>query len=93
MVIKRQAPAPFVIGYDLNVKDLRTAVKMGAIDEFVNDPSDCVRGADLAVLSIPVGSDESHLQASSILFCLKTIIWCSGSQPWPPETSLDFARE
>ena len=63
MVIKRQALAARVIGYDLNVKDLRTAVKMGAIDEFVNDPSDCVRGADLVVLAIPVGSYESSLRS------------------------------
>ena len=63
MVMRRQALASRVIGFDINAQDLRTAVHMGAIDDFVDNPSDCVRGADLVVLAIPVGSYEASLRS------------------------------
>ncbi len=63
MVMKRQALATRVIGFDVNTNDLRTALKIGAIDDFVNDPRDSVRGSDLVVLAIPVGSYESSLRS------------------------------
>jgi prephenate dehydrogenase len=63
MVLKRDADADCIIGVGRRVGNLRTAVQMGAIDRYVEDPVDAVAGADLVVLATPVDSYAHHLKA------------------------------
>lgn len=62
MMIRRKALADHVVGVGRRVENLKTAVALGAIDRYVADPQEGVRGADLVVLAIPVDTYERHLQ-------------------------------
>ena len=63
MVLKRQALAGSVVGIGRRIENLKTAVQLGAIDRYVSDAQEGVRGADLVVLATPVDSYERHLKA------------------------------
>lgn len=62
MILRRRALADHVIGIGRRVENLKTAVALGAIDRYVADPQEGVRGADLVVLATPVDTYERHLQ-------------------------------
>lgn len=62
MILRRRALADHVVGIGRRVENLKTAVAMGAIDRYVADPQEGVRGADLVVLATPVDTYERHLQ-------------------------------
>jgi prephenate dehydrogenase len=62
MVLRRKALADQVVGVGRRVENLRTAVDLGAIDRYVGDPKDGVRGADLVVLATPVDTYLDHLK-------------------------------
>jgi len=62
MILRRKALADHVVGVGRRVENLKTAVTLGAIDRYVADPQDGVRGADLVVLATPVDTYERHLQ-------------------------------
>jgi prephenate dehydrogenase len=63
MVLKRQGLAKTVVGAGRRVENLKKAVDLGAIDRYVSDNLDAVRGADLVVLATPVDTYEEHLRA------------------------------
>ena len=63
MALKRQALAGSVVGIGRRIENLKTAVQLGAIDRYVSDAQEGVRGADLVVLATPVDSYERHLKA------------------------------
>jgi prephenate dehydrogenase len=62
MILRRRALADHVVGIGRRVENLKTAVALGAIDRYVADPQEGVRGADLVVLATPVDTYERHLQ-------------------------------
>ncbi|MFO0701509.1 MAG: prephenate dehydrogenase/arogenate dehydrogenase family protein [Nitrospira sp.] len=62
MILRRKALADHVVGIGRRVENLKTAVTLGAIDRYVADPQEGVRGADLVVLATPVDTYERHLQ-------------------------------
>ena len=62
MIIRRRALADHVVGIGRRVENLKTAVALGAIDRYVADPEEGVRGADLVVLATPVDTYERHLK-------------------------------
>ena len=62
MILRRKALADHVVGIGRRVENLKTAVGLGAIDRYVADPQEGVRGADLVVLATPVDTYERHLQ-------------------------------
>ena len=62
MILRRKALADHVVGIGRRVENLKTAVALGAIDRYVVDPQEGVRGADLVVLATPVDTYERHLQ-------------------------------
>ncbi len=61
MILRRKALADQVVGIGRRVENLRTAVELGAIDRYVGDPKEGVRGADLVVLATPVDTYLDHL--------------------------------
>ncbi|MBK8277806.1 MAG: prephenate dehydrogenase/arogenate dehydrogenase family protein [Nitrospira sp.] len=62
MILRRKALADHVVGIGRRVENLKTAVALGAIDRYVADPEEGVRGADLVVLATPVDTYERHLK-------------------------------
>lgn len=62
MILRRRALADHVVGIGRRVENLKTAVALGAIDRYVADPEEGVRGADLVVLATPVDTYECHLK-------------------------------
>lgn len=69
MILKRKGLVDRVIGVGRRVENLKTAVKLGAIDRYVADAKDGVREADLVVLATPVDTYDRHLKAWAS--CLK----------------------
>ena len=61
MILRRKVLADQVVGVGRRVENLKTAVALGAIDRYVADPQEGVRGADLVVLATPVDTYERHL--------------------------------
>lgn len=62
MILRRKALADHVIGVGRRVENLKTAVEVGAIDRYVADPKEGVRGADLVILATPVDTYDRHLK-------------------------------
>lgn len=62
MILRRKALADQVVGIGRRVENLKTAVELGAINRYVADPKDGVRGADLVILATPVDTYERHLR-------------------------------
>lgn len=61
MILRRKTLADQVVGVGRRVENLRTAVELGAIDRYVGDPKEGVRGADLVILATPVDTYQAHL--------------------------------
>lgn len=61
MILRRKGLADHVVGVGRRVENLKTAVALGAIDRYVADPQEGVRGADLVILATPVDTYERHL--------------------------------
>lgn len=79
MVIRRKALADKVIGVGRRVENLKAAVALGAIDRYVADPQEAVRGADLVVLATPVDTYERHLQEWAHCLSIGAIVSDVGS--------------
>lgn len=62
MILRRKGVADHVVGVGRSLENLKTAVTMGAIDRYVADPADGVRGSDLVILATPVDTYERHLK-------------------------------
>lgn len=63
MVLKRRGLADSVVGIGRRIETLRTAVQLGAIDRYVSEAEEGVRGADLVVLAPHLESYAQHLKA------------------------------
>ncbi|MEW6542840.1 MAG: prephenate dehydrogenase/arogenate dehydrogenase family protein, partial [Nitrospirota bacterium] len=62
MVLKQRAMADTIVGIGRRIENLKAAVELGAIDRYVTEPRDGVRGADFVVLATPVDTYERHLK-------------------------------
>ena len=62
MVLKRNALADDVVGIGRRIENLKTAVQLAAIDRYVTEAREGVRGADLVILATPVDTYERHLK-------------------------------
>lgn len=62
MVLRRQGLADSVVGIGRRIENLKTAVELGAINRYVSDPKEGIRGADLVILATPVDTYERHLK-------------------------------
>ena len=62
MILRRKGLADQVVGIGRRVENLKLAVELGAIDRYVADPKEGVRGADLVILATPVDTYERHLK-------------------------------
>lgn len=69
MILKRKGLASEIVGVGRRVENLKTAVELGAIDRYVADSKEGVRGADLVVLATPVDTYDRHLKEWAT--CLK----------------------
>lgn len=63
MVLKQLEMASVVIGIGRRIENLHAAVRLGAIDRFVEEPKEGIQGADLVILATPVDTYERHLKA------------------------------
>jgi prephenate dehydrogenase len=61
-ILRRKALADHVVGIGRRVENLKTAIEVGAIDRYVIDPKEGVRGSDLVILATPVDTYERHLK-------------------------------
>ncbi len=62
MILKQRGLADSVVGIGRSLENLKTAVELRAIDRYVTEPRDGIRGADLVVLATPVDTYERHLK-------------------------------
>lgn len=62
MILRRKGLAGHVVGIGRRVENLKTAVTLGAIDRYVADPKEGVRGSDLVILATPVDTYDRHLK-------------------------------
>ncbi len=79
MVLRRKALADRVVGIGRRVENLKTAVALGAIDQYVVDPQEGVRRADLVILATPVDTYERHLHEWAHCLAPGTIVSDVGS--------------
>jgi prephenate dehydrogenase len=62
MILRRKGLASSVVGVGRRIENLKTAVKLGAIDHYVVDAKDGVKDADVVILATPVDTYERHLE-------------------------------
>lgn len=62
MILRRKALVDHVVGIGRRVENLKTAVELGAIDRYVADPKEGIKGSDLIILATPVDTYERHLK-------------------------------
>jgi prephenate dehydrogenase len=79
LVLKQARLADSVVGVGRRVENLKTAVKLGAIDRYVSDAIEGVREADLVVLATPVDTYERHLKEWGHHLSTGTIVTDVGS--------------
>jgi prephenate dehydrogenase len=83
MVLKRQRLAQSVVGIGRRVENLKAAVGLGAIDQYVSDSSAGVRDADLVVVATPVDSYAEHFRAWGPALAHGCIVSDAGSVKGP----------
>ncbi len=79
MILRRKGLADHVVGIGRRVENLKTAVEVGAIDRYVADPKEGVRGADLVILATPVDTYDRHLKDWAPCLAPGTIVSDVGS--------------
>lgn len=79
MILRRKRLADHVVGIGRRVENLKTAVEVGAIDRYVSDPQEGVRGADMVVLATPVDTYDRHLKDWAHCLAPGTIVSDVGS--------------
>lgn len=62
MILRRRGLAAHVVGIGRRVENLKMAVELGAIDRYVAEPIEGVRGSDLVILATPVDTYDRHLK-------------------------------
>jgi prephenate dehydrogenase len=62
MILRRKGLASSVVGVGRRIENLKTAVKLGAIDHYVVDTKEGVKDADIVVLATPVDTYERQLK-------------------------------
>jgi len=83
MILKRKRLADDVVGVGRRVENLKAGVELGAIDRYVVDPKDGVRGADLVVLATSVDTYERHLRDWAHCLAPGTVVTDVGSVKGP----------
>lgn len=62
MILKQEKMADEIVGIGRRVENLKTAVALRAIDRYVTESEEGIRGADLIVLATPVDTYERHVR-------------------------------
>ena len=62
MILRRKGFASSVVGVGRRIENLKLAVKLGAIDQYVVDAKEGVKDADIVVLATPVDTYQRHLE-------------------------------
>src|SRR6266566_7246895 len=68
-----------VVGYGRSVANLQLAVELGVIDRAVASVRDAVRGADVVVVAVPVGSIARVLEEIAADLGAQTVVTDVGS--------------
>lgn len=68
-----------VAGYDSDPAALATALELGAITQGADSPADAVAGADVVLLSVPVGAMRNVMQAIATALAPTAIVTDAGS--------------
>jgi prephenate dehydrogenase len=79
MILRRKRLASSVVGVGRRIENLKTAVDVGAIDQYVVDPREAVKEADLVILATPVDTYERHLKEWASCLRPGTIVTDVGS--------------
>lgn len=77
--LKQAGACTQVIGCSRNEDNLKKAIELGVIDSYSTDPAEAVKGAEVVLLAVPVGSMESTLAAIKDSLSGETIITDAGS--------------
>ena len=59
LALKQAGGVGQVIGYGRNQENLEKGVELGVIDSFESSIKDCVHGADVIVVAVPLGAMQS----------------------------------
>jgi prephenate dehydrogenase len=62
MILKQEKLADEIVGIGRRVENLKTAVALRAVDRYVTECEEGIRGADLIVLATPVDTYERHVR-------------------------------
>ena len=68
LALKQAGAVRQVIGYGRNLENLEKGIELGVIDSLATTVADCVRGADVIVVAVPLGAMRqvfAELKASS----------------------------
>ncbi len=79
LALKKENYGSQVIGYDLSEPSLKAALKAEAIDKMARSLQDAVEGADLVVLSTPVGHYQALMQQMAAYLSTGAIVTDVGS--------------
>lgn len=60
--LKRAGACGEIVGFGRNSENLETAVRLGVIDRYEDDMAEAVKGADIVVLAVPVGSMQKMFE-------------------------------
>ncbi len=77
--LKQANAVDHVLGCGRNVDSLKTAIKLGVIDEYATDPAKAVEDADVIVLATPLKTTESLLKKMQPQIKAEAIITDVGS--------------
>ncbi len=79
LALKKQGAVERVVGWSRREATLRKALELGVIDRAEPDPGDAIRGAEIAVLGVPVGAMESLFRQLAPHLGKETVITDVGS--------------
>lgn len=77
--LKKQSECNRITGCGPHIDNLKKAVELGMIDDFNVNPAEAVKGCDIAVLAVPMGSMEAVLELVSPSLNPDTVITDVGS--------------
>ncbi len=62
LALKKANYCKTIVGCSRNKKHLQRAIELGVIDEFVLDPAEAVKNADVILLAVPVGAMQKVME-------------------------------
>jgi len=77
--LRRAGVVDEIVGCGRTQATLETALKLGVIDRFEQDPAKAVAGADMVVLAVPLGAMESIFAAIAPALSSEVVLTDVGS--------------